>query len=181
MFRRQRGFTLVEIALAVAIGLSVMAAAAAMFGSVQRGAKFSQAKSMVGTIQTNVAMDKFRQGSPPPFSALFANRDSSGKPFYSNTTALPPDPISGYNGVLYYNSQATPIPLAAGDPNTVWDLPVFSSAQPSPTPPVGFAPPVGSQQPPRYGRGGWLYDPATGAFRANLSNKDYSDQRPGAW
>lgn len=180
MFRRSRGFTLVEVALAVAIGLAIMAAGSAMFTSVQRGAKFSQAKTIVGTIQTNTAMDKFRQGTPPAFSALFANRDSSNKPFYSNTTALPPDPINGYNGVLYFDSLATPRPLVAGDPTPAWDHPVFAPG-PTPTPPPGFVPPAGSNQPPAYGRGGWLYDPNTGAFRINLSNKDYPDQRPGAW
>lgn len=184
MSHNRRGFTLVEVALAVAVGLMVMAASVVMFNSVQRAAKFSNAKSVVGTIQTNIGASKFRSptGSPPPFSAVATNMDTvTTRPFWPDSPALlPPDPVHGVNGVLLYDSQATPGPLAVGDGQPVWDHPVFAGS-PVPTPPPSFVAPAGYTAPTAYGQGGWLYDPATGAFRANLSNKDHADQRPGGW
>jgi prepilin-type N-terminal cleavage/methylation domain-containing protein len=184
MTQTRRGFTLVEVSLAVAVGLALMAASVAMFNSVQRGAKFSNAKSVVGTIQTNIGASKFRSntGSPPPFSAVAGNMDpNTGKPFWPDSQGvLPPDPVYGRNGVLLYNSLATPGPLAVGDAQVIWDHPNFAGS-PVPTPPPTFVAPAGYTAPTAYGQGGWLYDPSTGAFRVNLSNKDYSDQRPGAW
>jgi prepilin-type N-terminal cleavage/methylation domain-containing protein len=184
MLRNRGGFTLVEVSLAVAVGLILMASSVALFNSVQRGAKFSNAKSMVGTVQTNIGASKFRSatGSPPPFSAVAANLDpNTGKPFFADTTGvLPGDPAYGRNGVILFDSTATPCPIAAGDPTPAWDHPVFKGS-PVPTPPPGFVAPAGYTAAPAYGQGGWLYDPNTGAFRANLSNKDYQDQRPGGW
>jgi hypothetical protein len=173
--------TLVEVALAAAVGLVMLAAAVAGFNYAQTSAKFSASKSTVGTIQTNIGMDKFRTGTPPPFANVAANRDSLGRPLFPGTTGvLPGDPVYNVNGVLLYNSTATPGPLAVGDPSPAWDHPVFAGS-PTPTPPPGFTAPTGYVAPPAYGRGGWLYDPTTGSFRANLSNKAYQDQRPGAW
>jgi prepilin-type N-terminal cleavage/methylation domain-containing protein len=181
MIRNRPGMTLIEIALAVAIGLIVIAASAAGFSGVQRNAKFSSAKSTVGTVQTNLGMDKFRTGSPPPFANVANNRDSLGKPLFpgSNGT-LPGDPIHNVNGVLIFNSAASPVPLASNAPTPAWDHPNFLGS-PVPSPVAGFTPPPGYIAPAGYGRGGWLYDPATGAFRANLSNQEYQDQRPGTW
>lgn len=184
MTQTRRGFTLVEVSLAVAVGLALMAASVAMFNSVQRGAKFSNAKSVVGTIQTNIGASKFRSstGSPPPFNAIATNMDpNTNKPFWPDSPGvLPPDPVYGVNGVLIFNSLATPGPLSVGDGQPVWDHPNFAGS-PVPTPPPTFVAPAGYTAPAAYGRGGWLYDPSTGAFRVNLSNKDYADQRPGAW
>jgi prepilin-type N-terminal cleavage/methylation domain-containing protein len=184
MFQRRPGFTLVEVSLSIAVGLVVMAAAIAAFSGVQRATKFSNAKSMVGTIQTNIGAAKFRSptGSPPPFSAVAGNLDpNTGKPFWPDSPGkLPGDPVYGINGVMIYSSTATPAPIAAGDPTPAWDHPSFQGS-PTPTPPPGFTAPAGYTLPAGYGKGGWLYDPTTGAFRANLSNKDHQDQRPGGW
>ena len=184
MLQSRRGFTLVEVALSVAVGLMIMAASVAAFQAVQRGAKFSNAKSLVGTVQTNIGASKFRSasGSPPPFSAVATNLDpNTSKPFWPDTTGtLPGDPVYGVNGVLLFDSLASPVPLSVGDASPSWDNPVFQGS-PVPTPPPGFVAPAGYATPPAYGRGGWLYDPNTGAFRANLSNKEYIDQRPGSW
>lgn len=181
MFRIRRGLTLIETALAAAVGLIILAAAVAGFNYAQTSAKFSSAKSAVGTIQTNIAMDKFRTGSPPPFANVASNRDSLGKPLFPGTNGvLPGDPVYNVNGVLIYNSTVSPSPMAAGDPTPAWDHPNFAGS-PTPTPPTGFTAPTGYTAPSAYGKGGWLYDPNTGSFRANLSNKAYQDQRPGGW
>jgi prepilin-type N-terminal cleavage/methylation domain-containing protein len=174
----QPGFSLIEVALAVAVGLMVLGATVYAFNQVNASSKVSNAKTIVGTIQGNIAMDKFRLGTPPPMTpkpgatpvyGISINTDYTGKPYYPQASpgALPIDPISGFNTVKSYNSAATPAPIAAGDPTPQWDNPVFQ------TPSTGAT--------PGYGKGGWLYDEATGAFRINYSNKQYPEQRPGSW
>lgn len=177
---RQKGFTLIEVALAVAVGLVVIAGAVYGYNATQASAKTTKARSIVGTVQTNIGMEKFRQGVPPSPEALFANRDSANNPFYPGVDGgtLPAEPLTGVNGMLRYNSNASPVPIAPGDPTPMWDNPVFAGSPP-PTP--GFVAPAGYTQPAAYGKGGWLYDPTTGNFRANLSNKDYPAERPGGW
>lgn len=172
-------FTLVEVALSVSIGLAIMAASVYAYQQVMEASKFSQAKTMVGTIQTNIGMEKFRAGTPPPISpapgaspapsaavpaALYNNVDSMGKAYFSNSATgnrLPQDPVTGNNTLTAFNANASPTPLVPGAPTPQWDNPIFAS--------------------PGAGQGGWLYDPNTGAFRINLSNQQYPDQRPGTW
>ncbi len=170
------GFSLIEIALAVAVGLMVLGATVFAFNQVNASSKMANTKTIVGTVQGNIAMDKFRIGSPPPRTpvpgatpvlGVSINTDYTGTAYYPQASpgAMPNDPVTGYNDVLPYDSTATAVPLVAGAPTPQWDNPVFLS--PGPT--------------PGYGKGGWLYDEATGSFRANLSNQDYPDQRPASW
>ena len=181
MDRKRAGLTLIEVTLAIAIGLVLLGGTVAAYNAVRASSAMSNARAMVGTIQTNIGMDKFRTGSPPPFANIATNRDSTGKPLFPGTTGtLPGDPEYNVNGVLLYNSAVSPSPLATGDPTPAWDHPNFAGS-PTPTPPAGFSPPPGYTAPTAYGRGGWLYDPATGALRLNLSNKAFQDQRPGSW
>ncbi|MEB3222236.1 MAG: hypothetical protein VKS61_09180 [Candidatus Sericytochromatia bacterium] len=171
------GLSLVEVALALSAGLVLVAASVAAFRQVQASARIKTAQAMVGTIETNIGMDKFRLGTPPPtaatpspYSSSFGvqlNRDSVGKPYHpeGSPEALPLDPVTLQNAVLPYDSTASAVPLASNAPTPQWDNPVFLSPGPS----------------PGYGKGGWLYDSATGAFRINLSNQDYPAERPGQW
>ena len=175
---RGGGFTLVEVAMAIVVGLVVAAAGFRMYQSVRAASKVREAQMIVGVVQTNVGMDKFRLGTPPlsvattpsPYASVFGvsrNTDSTGRPYHPNGTssALPPDPISGLTTVLTYDSAATPVPLVSNAPTPQWDNPVFLTAGPS----------------PGYGNGGWLYDASTGAFRINYSNQQYPAERPGQW
>ncbi|HEY9724143.1 MAG TPA: prepilin-type N-terminal cleavage/methylation domain-containing protein [Oscillatoriaceae cyanobacterium] len=161
---RRSGFTLVEVSLAIAVGLVLMAAGIYAYQGMQQSARFSQAREMVGTMQTNIGMEKFRLGSPPPLSEVQSNTDSTGKQFWSGTAAgsLPADPVMNQATIATFDSTASPVPLKSGDPQNEWDNPHMGSPAP-------------------VGQGGWLYDPNTGAFRINLSNRDYPDQRPGTW
>ena len=171
----RKGFTLIEVALSVATGLVVLGATVYAFNQVNQSSKLANYKTIVGTVQGNISMDKFRLGTPPPQTplptgspySLSTNTDSVGKPYYpqGTTGALPNDPVNGYNTVFTFDSTATAVPLVTGAPTPQWDNPVFLSATAS----------------PGYGKGGWLYDPATGAFRANISNQDYPADKPGSW
>ena len=166
------GFSLVEVALAIATGLMVLGASVYAFNQVNKASKTAQAKSMVGTIQGNISMDKFRLGTPPPYTpnpaatptyGVSINVDSVGKPYYTQGTpgVMPTEPVTGKTTIMSFDSTATAVPLVAGAPTPQWDNPVFGS--------------------PAYGQGGWLYDPATGSFRANLSNQAYPGDKPGSW
>lgn len=171
------GFSLVEVALAITAGLMLVAASVTAFRQIQASARLNSAKAMVGTIATNIGMDKFRLGTPPPLAAtpspysstfgIQLNTDSIGKPYHPEGSpgALPPDPVTLQNTVLPFDSTASAVPLASSAPTPQWDNPVFLSPGPS----------------PGYGKGGWLYDASTGAFRINLTNQAYPAERPGQW
>lgn len=170
---RRPGLTIVETVLSIAIGLVLMGGVVATYYSVRASSAMSNARSMVGTIQTNIGMDKFRLGTPPPMTpvpsasattGVAINRDSTGKPFWPDSslgTTMPADPVTGRNTVMSYYSTLAPTALVAGDPTDRWDNPVFGS--------------------PAYGKGGWLYDENTGSFRINLSNRDYIADHPSQW
>lgn len=171
----RRGLTLIETTLAIVVGLMVLGGTVAAYQQMNQSAKFSKSKTIVGTVQTNVQIDKFRLGTAPALlsttvdatGALYGvgrNRDSQGKAYWPDTlsgTAMPLEPVTNVATVTAFTSTMTAVPLSAGAPTGEWDLPIFGS--------------------PAYGQGGWLYDASTGAFRANLSNKTYPDQRPGSW
>jgi type II secretory pathway pseudopilin PulG len=171
------GFSLIEVALAISAGLAVVSASVFAYTQIAASARLDNAQMMVGTIKTNIQMDKFRLGTPPPAAAtpspyassfgINLNTDSVGRPYFPNASpgAMPVDPVTLNNAVLPYDSTASPVPLAAGAPTPQWDNPVFLSPGPS----------------PGYGKGGWLYDANTGSFRANLSNQAYPAERPGQW
>lgn len=170
------GFSLVEVALAIATGLMVLGATVYAFNQVNASSKLANYKTIVGTVQGNISMDKFRLGTPPPKTpmpsgspySIKTNTDSVGKPYYPQASvgALPNDPVHGQNNVLTFDSTATAVPLITGAPTPQWDNPIFLTT---------------TSESPGYGKGGWLYDPATGAFRANVSNQTYPADKPGSW
>jgi type II secretory pathway pseudopilin PulG len=177
MNSRRPAFSLVEVVLAIAVGLVLMSGTIAAYNAVRQGSQISQARTMVGTIQTNIGMDKFRNGSPPPMTpsaspsgvSVWTNLDSAGKAYWPNAPVngqLPPDPVLGKATLMPYSSTAAPTALAAGAPTEQWDNPCF----------YGSAAATAG-----YGKGGWLYDASTGAFRINLSNKDYPGDKPSGW
>lgn len=155
---RRDGFTLVEVALAVAIGIAIMAATVYAYTSMQSEARYSQWKTMVGTIQTNIAMQKFRTGTAPTLAVVESNTDNLGKAFWPGTSgALPTDPIYNSNTVTQFDSTQAPVTITG---STQTDNPYFNTTTT---------------------RGGWLYDPNTGSFRANLSNADDVEHKPSTW
>lgn len=163
MHVQRRGFTLIEVALAVTVGLMILAASVYAYQQVNQSSKFASAKQMVATIQTNIGMEKFRNGRPEALADFTDNRDSANKPYWPGETggAFPADPVMGVSTVTAYDSTLAAIDLGSGTPESSWDNPIFQTAG--------------------MGQGGWLYDPATGSFRINLSNKDHPSQRPSSW
>ncbi|MDB5097588.1 MAG: hypothetical protein JWM80_2009 [Cyanobacteria bacterium RYN_339] len=178
---RRAAFTLIEVALAIAIGLVLLGGTVAAYNSVRQSSNMSNARAMVGTIQTNIGMDKFRAGTPPPLTApganppwpatcsVTGNMDSTGKPYWPNSPTagqLPDDPVLGKHTILTFDSTQASVVITAGTQSDRWDNPCFVGA-------ANIA--LG------YGKGGWLYDTATGSFRINLSNDAYPGDKPGAW
>lgn len=165
MFQRRSGFTMIEVALAIAVGLAVIAGAVVAYNGMQTSAKFSQAKTMVGTIQTNIGMQKFRKSTPPTAEEVASNEDSTGKPFWPGTDPgdFPDDPITLSDAIATYDSTEDATALVPADigKTEYYDNPIFQDAG--------------------MGKGGWLYDETTGTFRVNLSNKDYPEHQPSRW
>lgn len=163
MFAARRGMTLIEIALAVTIGLALLIGSVYAYNQTKVSAEWSQAKTMVGTISTNIAMQKFRTGQPPTLAQLQSNTDNLGHPYWPQTNGvLPADPVSGSDSAIaQYSSASAAVAINPGDPQTSWDNPYF--------------------QTPGSGQGGWLYDPSTGSFRINYSNAQYPEQHPSTW
>lgn len=165
MFKRRTGFTMIEVALAIAVGLAVIAGAVVAYNGMQQSAKFQQAKTMVGTIQTNIGMQKFRKSTPPTADEVASNEDSAGKPFWPGTDPgdFPADPITNTDTIATYDSteDATALDPADVGKTEYYDNPIFLD--------------------PAMGQGGWLYDETTGTFRINLSNKEYVEHQPSKW
>ncbi|MEB3196732.1 MAG: hypothetical protein VKP62_05960 [Candidatus Sericytochromatia bacterium] len=171
------GISLVEVSLAIVVGLIVASASVYTYQQVRASARLKEAQMIVGTVQSNIAVDKFRLGQAPPLAAtpspyasvfgVSLNVTSAGGNYHpqGGVNTLPADPVSGYSTVLAFDSQASPVPLVAGAPTPQWDNPVFLSPGPS----------------PGYGNGGWLYDQTQGAFRLNYSNQQYPAERPARW
>lgn len=162
MHAQRRGFTLIEVSLAVAVGMVILAASIFAYQQVNMSSRFAAAKQMSATIQTNIGMEKFRTGSAPAYDDLVTNMDSASKAYWpGDSSGFPADPVMGVDTVATYDSSLAAVDLGSSDAENMWDHPVFLDAS--------------------YGKGGWLYDEDTGAFRINLSNKAYPEQRPSAW
>jgi hypothetical protein len=180
MDRKRAGLTLIEVTLAIAIGLVLLGGTVAAYNAVRASSAMSNARAMVGTIQTNIGMDKFRMGTPPPITApgaapwpascsVTGNMDSTGKPYWPNAPVsgqLPDDPVMGKHTVMTFTASDAPVAISTGASSDRWDNPVFAGT---------------ANQAAGYGKGGWLYDPSSGAFRINLSNDAYPADKPSAW
>ena len=102
---KRPAFTLVEVILAVAVGLVLMGSTIYAYRAAKAGSSLSKARTIVGTIQTNIGMEKFRLGSPPPMTpapsatavSVYNNVDSTGKAYWSgdvSTTSLPASKVA---------------------------------------------------------------------------------------
>lgn len=166
MTRKQLGFTLVEVILAIVVGLVVMAGGFAAFHQFNETAKINRAKAIVATVQSSIQQFKYRTGTLPDTQVnIGLNKDDRGEPFYKSTgtltnlvplgmpdghfseTNLPPDPIHGKTA-LYYSDDATPSVVTDTDGKSL---------------------------------GGWLYLYATGQFYLNVSDEDIPDDPPSKW
>jgi len=162
---RQRGFTILEVVLAVSLGVLLIVGASAAFSAYRIQTNYNRAKMLLAGTRSNITMYRYRKGSFPKAGpvvgtctdgngndiacSICTNTDDQGNPFFpgSNPGTLPIDPvrnIAAINDTLIANCAATP----------AWD----STGATSTTFPDDT--------------GGWLYDPTLGVLSINLKNND---------
>ncbi|GEM_PF-2057969 len=149
---RRNGFSLLEVTMALAISLVLMAAGTYAYRQHMRAAQINRAKVMLETIRQGIAMYRYRQGTFPPIGtliapatpSLYANMDDLGQAFYSLGPGVPlRDPLIPPSG-------AGPSPIVQrGDATASW--------------------------------GGWVYDPLNGTIMPNLPGAEFPGDPPERW
>lgn len=71
--RNEAGFSLLELSLAIAIGLTILASSFWMLKQHNADARVQQSKLMLATIRTNLAAYRYRFGSYPSLSEFRRN------------------------------------------------------------------------------------------------------------
>lgn len=142
----QRGFTLIEVVLSIAIGLMIVLSMMYAARSYNEENREKRARLLVESIRKSIEFYRQRCGTYPTLAVLATNDMSntpancSGapptQPFHGDflATPFPVDPYLGVNAVSAYTALNNPLPS---------------------------------------GTGGWEYDVTAGAFRMNLRDSDY--------
>ena len=110
----RRGFTLIETMLAVTVGLMLIAGSIATYNQINRSSKFARSKTIVGTVQTNIQMDKFRLGSPPPL--LSTTNDTTGQLWGVGRNRDIRQSPDGFNNHATENRDGKPTPVVRLEP-----------------------------------------------------------------
>lgn len=158
---KSKGFTLIETALATAIGILVVIGSAFTFSAIKRQQRFDNAMMIVQTIRTSLDAEFANTGSFPSLADLGTNIMTSGEKYYKiNIGSM----IGDCN-----NSGAI-------DAGTEHELPCDPYLNVSQI--IAGGPPVAGPAQP----GGWLYDQASGGFWINLADDQYvMPAVPSAW
>lgn len=163
---RAKGFTLIEVLLAILVGSFIMAGTTAAYRQFNATAKINRAKAIIATMQSNIQAYKYRTGTPPSAGVLAHNNDDRNLAFYGSaltgntpadasvsatagmytSTRLPPDPIYN-NGTLYYVTTGTSSPAVSNGASI----------------------------------GGWLYFCDVGRISLNALDEDIPDDPPSKW
>lgn len=85
-----RGFTLLEVTLAIVVGLVILSGALAAFKQYRDGARINQAKLQLATLKQNIAMARYRTGTFPILGAVAA-ANLSGTSLTVPATAVIPN------------------------------------------------------------------------------------------
>ncbi len=91
---REAGFSLIELSLAIAIGLAILSASFWMVKQHNAEARIQQSKMMLATIRTGLAASRYRYGVYPPAASLSANDAGGGQRLVSGVASIS-EPVSG--------------------------------------------------------------------------------------
>ncbi|MBU6430232.1 MAG: type II secretion system GspH family protein [Cyanobacteria bacterium REEB65] len=119
--RADRGFTILEVALAIALGVALLASVATVFTQYSAQSRISQAKSFLATLRNNIAMYKYRTSSYPPDGAVGTITNvNSGAGQISVTDSVGGFPTTGFAGYVTQagSTTATLITAVSGAPPT---------------------------------------------------------------
>lgn len=113
--RKQLGFSLLELAMAIAISLTLMAGSLWALNQHNNEARIQQSKMMLATMRAGISAYHYRTGLYPSYGEIRSNT-STAAPFIPIFAALPhgtvSEPVSGiaecaattsYNGGWAYN------------------------------------------------------------------------------
>lgn len=152
------GFSLLELSLAVAISLTILASSFWMLKQQNSEARIQQSKMMLATIRTNLSAYRYRFGSYPSYTEFQRN--------WATPSA------NAFQIIPGASRSATEITTNGGAVNE----------------PVSGAMRVYDRNPNRSGGaeattsyGGWLYDSTTGSASVNLDPSKYPGDNPNLW
>ena len=86
-YKREKGVSLIEITLAVVIGVIVIIGILTGYGAQSEAARYNNAKSIVDTVRTAIQTQRSSTGSCPTLAQLGNNLMSNGNPFYGTNGA----------------------------------------------------------------------------------------------
>ncbi len=150
----QRGISLLEVALAVSVGLMLTAGGVYAYRQHLHSTHISQAKLMLSTMRQEIEMYRYRTGRPPTHAVLSANQ-------YELVTG---DPASRR---AFYGKPGSPLrdplhpPMTAGLGSPIKNLRTGEA--------------TGSPW------GGWGYHETTGYLEPNLDPDQFKYDPPSAW
>jgi len=157
-----KGFSLLEVSLALSIGIVVILLAIGGYGGYMNDVNYHKAKMILETVRVNINQYKFRKGGAngpwPTYAQIAANADDSGRAFYPGGY-YPADPITNIGDPLANNKPDIRNKNAAAGPCTV--------------PPCINCPRWDACVPATNAEGGWCYDANTGVFTINLDPAKY--------
>lgn len=161
---RRNGFSLLEVALALSVGLAMLAAGVYTYKQYTRGMQINKAKLMLASMRQEIAMQRYRTGSYPVLGADYVATPS----IRSNTTDLKAAQANRFTP--FYDLGYAP--TAAATNNLLAD-PLY--------PPGGGGSPITSSAVATASWGGWIYNQTTGALAPNLPDSISPGDPPRLW
>lgn len=161
--RREAGFSLLELSLAIAIGLTIMASSVWMLKQHNAEARVQQSKMLLATIRTNLAAYRYRFGTYPTITEFQRNWATPGSTEFQIVPGASRSPAD-----ILANSGAVNEPVSGV-------MKVYDRR---------LAPPDGT----RVGGpeatatyGGWFYDADNGTVSVNLDADKFKGDNPTLW
>lgn len=96
---RQAGFSLLELSLAIAIGLAILASTFWMMKQHNTETRIQQSKMLLATVRTGLEASRYRYGAYPPAASLSANDGGGGQRLVAGVATLS-EPVSGMSRIL---------------------------------------------------------------------------------
>lgn len=156
MTNKSKGFTLIEVVLAIVISILAVIASVLAYGSFSRTMRYERAKTMLSSIRTGIEDERSRTNAYPAATGTYSisnNKKTNNQAYYGNYSG----PLQGdcnLNGVIDATESSLPCdPLLNKSTLNLGTVAVGTTA-------AGTA-------------GGWLYDSASGEFRINLPDAEY--------
>lgn len=91
---REAGYSLLELSLAIAVALTILASGFWMVKQHNAEARVQQSKMMLATLRTALSASRYRYGAYPPAASISANDGGGGERLVANVASIS-EPVSG--------------------------------------------------------------------------------------